>query len=97
MYNEDTMGGLQRGKKQERIRNEQRNDRAAAIITRSVRSYAKNVRTGMGFTIRRIRKNFLFVPGAALLLLLLLLLTCLCSRCSRRLAWQAAACKGQRA
>jgi hypothetical protein len=62
---------LQENKKQERLREKLRNNKAACIITRSIRRYAKTVRTGMGFTIRRIRESIL-----AHFVLLLLLLIC---------------------
>ena len=64
------MCGLQENKKQERLHKEQRNNKAACIITRSLRRYAKTVRTGMGFTIRRIRES---IPAHFVLLLLLLM------------------------
>ena len=64
------MCGLQENKKQERLRKEQRNNKAACIITRHIRRYAKTVRTGMGFTIRRIRES---IPAHFVLLLLLLM------------------------
>ena len=61
---------LQENKKQEGLREKLRNNKAASIITRSIRRYAKTVRTGMGFTIRRIRES---IPAHFVLLLLLLM------------------------
>ena len=60
---------LQENKKLERLRKELRNNKAACIITRSIRRYAKNVRTGMGFTIRRMSES---TPAHFFLLLLLM-------------------------
>jgi hypothetical protein len=53
VYNEDILVSMQEQKYQDMLREMQRKNKAASTITRCIRNYARAIRKGMGFTIRR--------------------------------------------
>ncbi len=53
MHNEDILVSMQERKFQDMLREMQAKNKAASTITRCIRNYARAIRKGMGFTIRR--------------------------------------------
>jgi hypothetical protein len=53
VYNEDILLSMQERKFQDMLGEMQQKNKAASTITRCIRNYARAIRKGMGFTIRR--------------------------------------------
>jgi hypothetical protein len=53
VYNDDILVSMQERKFQDMLREMQMKNKAASTITRCIRNYARAIRKGMGFTIRR--------------------------------------------